>query len=107
MNGDAAMAMARSEGVSVVIEDLGDWHPASLLSECDRTTKTIRINSRVIDRLSLKYGDDTVQWFIACAVAHEMYHILVPEGDEEDAHGFALLQTGTSPAAFEAMLDGC
>jgi hypothetical protein len=107
MNGDAAIAQARAEGFSVSVEDLGDWHPAHLLSECDAATKSIRVNARVVERLARKGGDELAQWFLACAVAHEMYHLLVPGATEDEAHGFAMRQTGTTTYAFEAMLDGC
>jgi hypothetical protein len=106
MNGDP-LALARRAGVAVSIEDLGDWAPAQLLSEYDASARAIRINSRCVERLETNDGGDAVRAFLRCAVAHEMFHVLQPEGSEEDAHAFALIQTGSPPAAFEAMLEAC
>jgi hypothetical protein len=107
MNAQGALEAARERGIAVSVEDLGDWKPAHLLSEYDARARTIRVNSQCVEILERKFGAQTVDWFIACAVSHELYHALVPGGSEEDAHAFALLQTGTSPQAFEAMFEGC
>jgi hypothetical protein len=107
VNGEDVLGEAREHGLSISIEDLGDWRPARLLSEYDAARRTIRVNSQCVEILERKFGAETVRWFVACAVAHEFYHAIAPGGSEEDAHAFALLRTGTSPQAFEAMFEGC
>jgi hypothetical protein len=67
---------ARTAGLSVEIVDLGDWAPASLISEYDHQARAIRVNARV------RSERDDAAWdrFIRHAVAHELYHHGVATG---------------------------
>ncbi len=66
----AALKLAREYGVALDFADLGDWGDCELRSEYDPSGPSIRINSRVAQRLT---GDE-VEEFVALAVGHELYH---------------------------------
>ena len=55
------LEVARSYGIEVIVEDLGDWGGAQLVAEYDPDGPVIRVHSGACDRL-------------AQAVAHELYH---------------------------------
>ena len=65
-----AFERARSYGVSVLFDDLGDWGGSELRSEYDPHRREIRINVRLANKLSGRALDE----FIELAVGHELYH---------------------------------
>jgi hypothetical protein len=69
--------MAREYDVPVVFEDLGSWGADELRSEYDPHVPAIRINERVLGRLS----SDDAHAFVALAVGHELYHHLERLGE--------------------------
>lgn len=71
---------ARAAGLSVEIADLGDWAPASLISEYDHEASAIRVNARVLERVYSERDDAARTRFIRYAVAHELYHHRVATG---------------------------
>jgi hypothetical protein len=62
--------VARESGVAIELADLGDWGPATLVSEYDPAGPVIRINTRAIPPGS----SCDVREHIDRAVAHELYH---------------------------------
>ena len=89
----------------IVIEDLGAWRPgARLFAEYDAATCAIRINARCVEALRARYGNAVAESFVACAVAHELYHIRARGGREVEARACAQRATGIEPRIFEEML---
>jgi hypothetical protein len=67
---NAALALARSYGIAVGFADLGEWGSAELRSEYDPRGPSIRLNTRVAERLApADLGE-----FVTMAIAHELYH---------------------------------
>ena len=66
--------------VQITFDDLGDWTPATLISEYDPAGPFIRINVRALERLC---GDDPAarSALINEAIAHELYHHREAIGD--------------------------
>jgi len=69
---------ARDAGLSVHVEDLGDWHPAALLAEYDARAKTVRVNARALAPARGAARDELLR----AAVAHELHHHRVACGEE-------------------------
>ncbi|HVA33876.1 MAG TPA: hypothetical protein VNG31_06985 [Candidatus Baltobacteraceae bacterium] len=67
---NAAIAMARSYGLSIRFADLGDWGFDELRSEYDPHVPEIRLNVRIAEQLTAEELGD----FVTLAVGHELYH---------------------------------
>jgi hypothetical protein len=72
---------ARMRGLRVDVCDLGDWAPHALLAEYDRAGRTIRVSARAFGRARSRGGAAAGRAFLCAAVAHELYHHAVAEGD--------------------------
>jgi hypothetical protein len=57
----------------ILIDDLGDWGDATLVSEYDPCGPSIRINARALARLC-KNDPPARAMLIERAIAHELYH---------------------------------
>jgi hypothetical protein len=100
-----ALALAAGDGLRVEYADLGDWGAAgALLSEYDRASRTIALNTRVVARLRAAEGDAFAERFAVCAILHELHHHRRPHGGEADAHAFARELSGYDPRVIEAAL---
>lgn len=64
------LRLARAEGISVELADLGDYCADELRAEYDPAEGAIRVNVRLIDKLE---PAQTAR-YIAFAIAHELYH---------------------------------
>jgi len=100
----AALALARSENLSVRFKTLGEWGSAALLSEYDPATRTIAVNALVWSRLREARGEAFAARFMVCALLHEIGHHRFPERGELAAHAFARERCGDDPLVFEAAL---
>ena len=104
---------ARAEGLRVVAEPLPLGASLAVLSEYDPAGRTIRVNSRALERVRRAFGEGDAAGFIAAAVAHELYHHYVARGrlspaaeqrsTEARAERFARERYGAQPARFEAL----
>jgi hypothetical protein len=65
-----AFDRARTYGITVLFDDLGDWGGSELRSEYDPHRREIRINVRVAHKLHGVALDE----FVELAVGHELYH---------------------------------
>jgi hypothetical protein len=72
---------ARRCGLRVAVCDLGDWAPHALLSEYDRAERTIRVSARALALARARGGAPAARAFLCAAVAHELYHHAVAEGE--------------------------
>ncbi|MBC5811444.1 MAG: hypothetical protein GIW95_11435 [Candidatus Eremiobacteraeota bacterium] len=97
---EAACALARSHGVRVAFDDLGDWAPAVLFSEYDASARTIAVNLRIATRFRERLGETFAGDFCAAAVLHELRHATA--GDGEDAAHAAVRAAGFEPSLYEA-----
>jgi hypothetical protein len=99
---------AQEAGLSVEIADLGDWSPATLVSEYDHERRAIRVNVRELERARADRGGAARERLLRHAVAHELYHRGVatralaappdrPSG-ERAAETFVLTVYGAAPA---------
>lgn len=64
------LRLARAEGITIELADLGDYGTDELRAEYDPAEGTIRVNVRLIDKL----GSVQTSNYIAFAIAHELYH---------------------------------
>lgn len=65
-----ALLIAREYCIAVQFADLGAWGEDELRSEYDPVGPVIRINTRVLDRMTVTERDA----FVARAIGHELYH---------------------------------
>ena len=118
MNRDP-LADARAQGVRVEIAPLGAWSPALLVAEYDRASRTIRVNSIALQRVRAANGAAAARALLEAAVAHELYHHVVAEGQpparktgafrtrteqETNAAAYAQETYGIDQRALEVML---
>jgi hypothetical protein len=73
----SARDTASSYGITIAIDDLGDWGSAELRSEYDPSGPAIRINERVVRALPWHQRER----FIERAIGHELYHHREHVGD--------------------------
>jgi hypothetical protein len=79
------LADARAEGLRVAVADLGAWGSIKLLSEYDRSARTIRISVAALASARRRGAADR---FFRAAVAHELYHHFVAERQLPQARGW-------------------
>lgn len=88
----------------IEIVDLGTWGGRlHLLAEYDGTEDTIRVNARIVERVSVAAGEAEAARFVACAVAHERYHRAHPGASEGEARRYAAATSGFDAARLEAL----
>jgi hypothetical protein len=90
--------------VTIAVCDLGDWGAASLLAEYDAAQDAIRVSARAVERVRSVLGDRAAERFVACAVAHELFHREHPGCGEREAHAHARASCGVDPGVFETVL---
>ncbi|HZY97045.1 MAG TPA: hypothetical protein VFE35_08075 [Candidatus Cybelea sp.] len=73
----AALALARSRGVTVRFADLGDWLEDELRSEYDPAIPEIRLNVRLAADLTI----DELDELVTLAIGHELYHYCEATGE--------------------------
>jgi hypothetical protein len=108
------IADARHAGLSVERADLGDWSPALLISEYEPQRRAIVVNERALERMRSAAGTRGADALFAAAVAHELYHRAVAEGElpapashaaaERRAAAFVRERYGIAPQGFELEL---
>jgi hypothetical protein len=99
-----ALESAKAAGLDVRVEAFGGPDGGPLLADYDRARRRIAVNARSINRLRALRGDAFAVRFVACAIWHELFHHLHPDGDEAAAHAFAAERSGEDPHAFAALL---
>lgn len=70
MNLPDVLRMARCEGVTVQLADLGEYRAGELRAEYDPRECAIRVNSRLLRRVDPAQAAA----YLAHAIAHELYH---------------------------------
>jgi hypothetical protein len=70
MNVPELVRLARSEGVTVQLADLGEYSGCELRAEYDPCERAIRVNARLLRKIE----PTNVATYLALAIAHELYH---------------------------------